>query len=95
MNVGKEKGSKVNLGLVLEIGDQCLSCIGQWSQYQHNVSVNSPRIYPDLWTQKRDLAHITHVTGNPAGGGLTLGLGEAHLQICSHQETISSALKEK
>ena len=52
-NVGKENGSKVNLGLALEIGDQCLSCIGQWSQYEHNVSVNPPGIYPDLWTQTR------------------------------------------
>ena len=53
MNAGKEKGSEVKLGLVLEIGDQRLKFIRQWIQHQHNVLVNPPTIYPDLWTQKR------------------------------------------
>ena len=52
MNVGKGNGSEAKLGLALEIGYQCLSCIGKWIQYQHNVSMNPPGIYPDLWTQK-------------------------------------------
>ena len=33
MNVGKENVSKANLELALEIRDQCLTCIGQWSCY--------------------------------------------------------------
>ena len=44
MNVGKGNGNEVKLGLALGIGDQCLTCIGQWSQYQHNISVNPPGI---------------------------------------------------
>ena len=44
---------------------------------------------------EKDLAWKTQVTGDPAGGGLALGLGEADMQICSHQETISSRLEEK
>ena len=55
-NVGKENGSKVNLGLALEIGDQCLSCIGQWSQYQHNISVNPLGDIPGSMDSERDLA---------------------------------------
>ena len=53
MNVGKENGIKVNLGIALEMEKQCLSCIRKWSQYQHNISVNPPGIYPDIWTKKR------------------------------------------
>ena len=44
---------------------------------------------------EKDLARKIQVTGDPTGGGLALGLGEADLQICSHQETISSAFEGK
>ena len=44
---------------------------------------------------EKDLARKTQVTGGPTGGGLAIGLGKADLQICSHQETISSALEGK
>ena len=44
------KGKRVNSGLALGMGDQCLSCIGQWSQYTPSVEVNPPRVDPDLWT---------------------------------------------
>ena len=33
------------------MGDQCLSCIGKWSQYTSSIEVNPPRVDPDLWTQ--------------------------------------------
>ena len=48
---------------------------------------------PRSMDPEKDLAWKTQVTGDPAGGGLALGLGEADLQICSHQENISSALE--
>ena len=44
---------------------------------------------------KKDLAQKTQVTGDPAGGGLALGLGEVDLQICSYQDTVSSVLEGK
>ena len=50
---------------------------------------------PRSMDPEKDLARKTLVTGDPAGGGLALGLGEADLQIYSHQETISSTLEGK
>ena len=44
---------------------------------------------------EKDLARKIQVTGDPTGGGLALGLGEANLQNCSHQETIGSVLEGK
>ena len=67
--------------MALEIGDQCLSCIGQWSQYQHNVSVNPPGIHPDLWTQKIVGPKKLMYRKNQLNGRLALGLGKTDLQF--------------
>ena len=50
---------------------------------------------PRSMDPEKDLAQKTQVTGDPAGGRLALGLGEAYLQICIHQDTIISTLEGK
>ena len=44
---------------------------------------------------EKDLAWKTQVTGDPAEGGLALGLGDADLQLSSHKEDINLALEWK
>ena len=75
------QGEEVNSGLALRMGDQCLSRIGQWSQYTPSVEVNPPRVDPDLWTQKSVLVQMAQLRQELSQGRLTLGLDETDLLI--------------
>ena len=70
------QGEEVNSGLALKMGDQCLSCIGQWSQYTPSVEVNPPRVDPDLWTQISVLVRMAKLRQEFSQGRLALGLDE-------------------
>ena len=48
----RERGKR---GGSARVGDQCLSDLGQWSQFLHGVERNPPGYRPDLQTQKEVL----------------------------------------
>ena len=75
------EGEDINSGLALTMGDQCLSCIGKWSQYTPNVEVNPPRVDPDMWTQISVLVQMAQLRQKFSQGRLALGLDETDLLI--------------
>ena len=64
-----------------KLGDQCLSGLGQWSQYLYNARVKPLGICLDLWTQKSVWPEKFSLQGKPAEGGLALGFGGTNPQI--------------
>ena len=77
----KFQGEDANSGLALRMGDQFLSCIGQWSQYTTSIEVNPRRVDLDLWTQIRVLVWIAQLRQGFSQGRLALGLDETDLFI--------------
>ena len=75
------QGEKVNLGLALGMGDQCLSCIGKWIQYTSSIEVIPPRVNPDLWTQISVLVWMSQLREEFSQGRLALGLDETDILI--------------